>query len=139
MRRRVVLVAVAAVVLAVLGTVLVTSGGDERGPDPVAFCDQLDRLTRNDPFAAFGDRATTAEVLAAFTALEARAEELRVLAPDAARAVATDLAEATTAMADLLRATGGDPAAVDTRAYREEQRRYAEAADRLERYLTSSC
>src|SRR3546814_6016541 len=51
-------------------------GADAAG-DPELFCDRLDRLVRNDPFLAFGERATNDEIAMAFDALVQRADELR--------------------------------------------------------------
>ena len=115
------------------------SGGGDGDGDQAAFCDRLDRLTRNDPFLVFGDAATADEIEVAFEALVERAAELLDVAPPEARAAARDYAESAEALDALLAAAGYDGAAVDARAYREQQVTYAEAAARLERYLTSEC
>lgn len=112
-------------------------GGD--GSDPAAFCERLDRLTRNDPFLAFGDTATAAEIEQAFTALADRADELVDVAPPEARGAALDLADAVDEMASLMNAAGFDGTAVDARAYRDAQVSYAGASDRLLRYLDAEC
>lgn len=112
-------------------------GGD--AADPQAFCDRLDRLTTNDPFLAFGDTATAAEIEEAFAALVARADELVDVAPPEARAAAGDYADATRALDELMAAGSYDGTAVDDRAYRAEQLAYADAADRLLRYLDTEC
>jgi predicted trehalose synthase len=120
----------------------VAACGDDAPTDAeraATFCERLDRLTSNDPFAAFGDEATSAEVAAAFEALVERAEELAETAPDEARAAARDYAESASALEELLRSAGYEGAEVDTRAYRDQQARYAEAARRLERHLDSEC
>ena len=95
--------------------------------------------TDNDPFAAFGDRATEAQIEQAFSALVERAEEILELAPDDARPTAREFRESAQELRDLLDDAGGDPAEVDTRAYRDQQVRYSEAAGLLERYLESEC
>lgn len=131
--------------LAVLFTVIVLTGasacsGDGPGDgDQALFCERLDRLTRNDPFQAFGDRASAADIEVAFGALVARADELVDVAPPEARPAARDYAEAARNLDSLLAGTGYQPTGVDTRAYRNEQLAYTEAAQRLQRYLTAEC
>jgi hypothetical protein len=113
-------------------------GDDGEDGDEAAFCEELDRLTENDPFLAFGDTATEAEMEEAFTALRERAEELAELAPEAARGAATDYRDAVVGLDDLL-AEAGYGTDVDPVAYQSEQVRYVEAAQRLERYLDTDC
>lgn len=113
-------------------------GGDGNG-DVATFCDRLDRLTRNDPFGAFGDRATEADVEAAFEALVARAEELAEVAPPEARAAARDFEGSARALDEILAEVGYDGTKADGRAYREHQVAYIDASERLERYLTAEC
>jgi hypothetical protein len=126
-----------------LALVALVAGCGDDGPSDeeraATFCQRLDRLTTSDPFAAFGERATGAEIEAAFDALVAGAEELLETAPDEARAAARDYAESAAALDSLLAGAGYEGAAVDVRAYREEQLRYTEAAVRLERHLTTEC
>jgi hypothetical protein len=126
----------------VLSVVALGACGDD-GPSEAeraaTFCTRLDRLARNDPFTSFGDRATDAEIEAAFTALVARADELLDVAPGEARAAARDYAEASAALNDLMAGAAYDATAVDQRAYRDEQATYVAAAQRLERYLESEC
>lgn len=122
------------------GAVLGSSGdSDDASPDPVGFCRELERLSENDPFAAFGDRATPAQIDAAFDALVERAAELVELAPAESRGAALDLSENAQRLRELLAAAEGDPAEVDALAYRDAQGRYTAAGDRLERYLTTEC
>lgn len=120
---------------------LAACGGDGRSADgdPVRFCELLDRLTSNDPFLAFGDTATADEIAVAFGALVDRAAELVDVAPPAARAAATDYAEAAAALDALLADAAYVGANVDAAAYRDHQAAYAEAAQRLERYLKGEC
>src|SRR3546814_15767841 len=49
-------------------------GADAAG-DPELFCDRLDRLVRNDPFPAFGERATNDEIAMAFDDPVQRADQ----------------------------------------------------------------
>jgi hypothetical protein len=130
--------------LAVILTVTVLTGASACGGgsgdgDQALFCERLDRLTRNDPFQAFGDRASAADIEVAFGALVDRADELVDVAPPEARPAARDYADAAHALDSLLAGTGYEPTGVDTRAYRNEQVAYTEAAQRLERYLTAEC
>lgn len=113
-------------------------GGDGEG-DAARFCQRLDQLTSNDPFRAFGDTASAAEIEAAFAALIERADALVDLAPRDARPAARDYAEASVELDALLADAGYVGAGVDVLAYQEEQIAYAEAAQRLERYLESEC
>lgn len=131
-------VAVLAVAAVVAGAASAGCGDDSSHGDQATFCQRLDRLTENDPFQAFGDTATEAEMQEAFTALKARADELVEVAPDAAEAAATDYRDAVLGLDGLL-ADAGYGADVDVRAYREQQTAYVEAAQRLERYLTAEC
>ncbi len=130
-------------VVLLLGATGVLAGCGDDGPTDderaTRFCERLDRLTTNDPFAAFGDRATAAEIEAAFEALIARADELADTAPEEVRAAAHDYADAAHALDSLLAGAAYDGAGVDQRAYREQQLRYVEAAALLERHLTSEC
>jgi hypothetical protein len=112
--------------------------GDGDG-DQARFCERLDRLTRNDPFLAFGDTASPADIEVAFEALVERADELVDVAPREARPAARDYAAASEALDSLLAGAAYDPVDVDTSAYRDQQVAYAEAAQRLERYLTAEC
>ena len=107
--------------------------------DPEVFCDRLDRLTRNDPFLAFGATATPAEIEEGFEALVARAEELVEVAPEDVRPAAQTYRDAAVAMDELMADAGYDGARLDARAYRDEEVAYTEAADRLLRYLESEC
>jgi hypothetical protein len=109
--------------------------GDDGSTDATAFCAHLERLTQNDPCAAFGPRATDAEIEQAFQALVARAQELAALAPAEERPTARDYADAAVGLDRIMAAAGYDGARLDTRAYRDEQVQYADAAARLERYL----
>ena len=126
-----------------LAAVLLLAGCGDDGPSEreraAAFCDQLERLTASDPFAAFGQRATAAEIEAAFDALLEGADALLDTAPDEARAAARDYAEAADALDALLAGAAYDGSGVDVRAYRDEQLRYVDAAARLERHLASEC
>jgi hypothetical protein len=110
-------------------------GDDAGSADATAFCQHLERLTENDPFAAFGDRADDEQIEEAFHALVARSEELVDLAPDEERPTARDYADAARGLDEIMAAAGYDGARLDARAYRDQQVRYADAAARLERYL----
>lgn len=131
--------------LAVLFSVTVLIGaaacGDDGSGDgdQALFCERLDRLTRNDPFQGFGERASAADIEVAFGALVARADELVEVAPPEVRPAARDYAEAAHALDSLLAGTAYEPTGVDTRTYRNEQVAYTEAAQRLQRYLTAEC
>ena len=127
--------------LVAAGAALAGCGGDGGSAegDPTRFCELLDRLTANDPFLAFGDTASADEIEVAFGALIDRAEELVDAAPPAVHAAATDYADAATALDSLLADAAYIGADVDTAAYAHEQTAYAEAAQRLVRYLEGEC
>jgi hypothetical protein len=114
-------------------------GGSSSHADKKVFCTRLDRLTQNDPFRSFGDRATSAEIRTAFTALRQRAKELVDAAPGEVRPTARDYAAAAKALDSLMAGAGYDGNDVDARAYRDAQTDYVEAANLLERYLESDC
>lgn len=122
-----------------LGVAGACGGGSSSHADAKVFCTRLDRLTQNDPFRAFGDRATPAEIRTAFTALVQRADELVNVAPDEVRPTAREYASAAKALDSLLADAAYDGNAVDARAYRDAQTDYIEAANLLERYLESDC
>jgi hypothetical protein len=103
------------------------------------ICDRLDRLTQNDPFRAFGARATPKEIQAAFTAVVARAKDLVAGAPADIRPDAQAYANAATRLDSLMAGAGYDGAAVDAVAYRDAQNAYYTAADSLIRYYTTQC
>lgn len=120
----------------------VVAGCGDGGPgdgDGALFCERLDRLTTNDPFATFGDTASARDIETAFTALVARADELVDVAPPDVRAAAADYADAARALDAMLADAGYLPSVADPGAYRDEQAAYTEAAARLERYLESEC
>jgi hypothetical protein len=136
-RRLTVLGAVALLLAA--GGLTACGGGSSNDGDQATFCERLDRLTRNDPFVAFGDHASADDIEVAFGALVERAGELVDVAPPEARGAARDYAEAATSLRSLLADADYAPTGVDTRSYRDEQVAYVEAAQRLERYLNAEC
>jgi hypothetical protein len=131
------LLATAAAVL-LLGAAC-SSGGSSDAEERSTFCARLERLTQNDPFQAFGDRATSAEIREAFTALVTRTRELAASAPDDVRATARAYAASARKLDSLMAAAAYDGAALDARAYRDAQTDYATQAGSLERYLTAEC
>jgi hypothetical protein len=127
--------------LAILGVVALLAGCGDDGPEPdqAAFCERLGRLTENDPFLAFGDTATPAEIEEGFEALVTRADELLEVAPEDVRPATRRYRDAAVAMDELMAEAGYDGARLDARDYREEEVTYTEAADLLLRYLEVEC
>lgn len=125
----------AALGFAALVVVGACGGGGDGDGDHALFCQRLDRLTRNDPFLAFGETASPDDMKVAFAALIERANDLVDVASPEARPAARDYAEAAEALDALLADAGYAPTDLDVRAYRDEQVAYAEAAQRLARYL----
>ena len=101
-----------------------SSGGPSTKATTALFCTRLERLTQNDPFQAFGDRATAKDIQAAFSALVQRARELADTAPAEVRPTARAYATATTKLDSLMAGAAYDGAAVDARAYRDAQNDY---------------
>jgi hypothetical protein len=126
---------------AVVAALLVAAGcgGGSSHSDARTFCARLERLTQNDPFRAFGARATSTEIKAAFDALHTSAARLAAVAPDEARSAATDFADAADRMRSLMAGAGYDGSLVDAPRYRDAQVDYFAASGRLERYLVASC
>jgi hypothetical protein len=119
--------------------VAVGCGSDDGDGDETLFCDRLDRLTRNDPFRAFGESASASDIQVAFGALLDRADELVESAPPEARPAALDYQDAAEALDSLLAGAAYVGSQVDARAYHQQQVAYTEAAQRLERYLSAEC
>ena len=124
---------------AAIALVLATGCGGSSHADAKVFCQRLERLSENDPFRAFGARATTTEIETAFDALQTSASGLAAVAPDDARSAARAYADSVDRMRSLLQGAAFDGSQVDQRAYRDAQVDYFAASTRLERYLTSSC
>ena len=127
------------VLAAALLVLLVACGGDDGDGDAAAFCERLDRLSTNDPFAALGSSATGAEVRVAFQALVERAKELVGEAPPEPRPAAERYEQAAVELESLLAGAGYDGSRVDTAAYRQAQLDYLDAADDLLRYFERGC
>lgn len=122
--------------------VALLAGCGDDGPgdgDAARFCERLDRLASNDPFAAFGDTASAQDIERAFAALVERADELLDVAPPDVRAAAGEYADAARALDAMLADAGYLPDVADPGAYREQQTAYTEVAARLERYLEGQC
>jgi hypothetical protein len=132
------MVTVAVVVGGLAVAAALVARGEDPQPDQEVFCQRLDRLSSNDPFLAFGDRASPEEIQAGFAALRERAGELVEVAPDDVRNAARDYRQAVVALDDLL-AAADYRSDVDPNEYRKQQLLYVEASQRLERYLTGVC
>jgi hypothetical protein len=112
---------------------------DEGDGDLQAFCTQVDRLSTNDPFAAFGDTAKPEEMRVAFSALVERADDLAAPAPPAIAGAAGRYATATHDLDRLLAAAGYDGRNVDVLAYQNAQADYDEAKAQIEKFATKRC
>ena len=134
MRRLGVTVATALLLVAACG-----SSGPSDQAKTALFCTRLERLAQNDPFRAFGGRATSKDIQTAFTALVVRAKELADTAPAEERPTARAYATAAKALDSLMAGAAYNGSAVDARAYRNAQNDYTQAATSLEGYLSSRC
>jgi hypothetical protein len=128
--------AVALVTVALL--VLGGCGDGDDGGDLGAFCDAVDRLERNDPFAEL-DIASPGEMAAAFDQLSEGAGRIADQAPPAARSQARSYEASVEDLVDQLRGAGFDPTQVDALAYREAAADYQAAAVAVENAAGSLC
>ena len=123
MRR--VLGAAAAVLLAVA-----CGGGDDGDID--LFCERIDALIDDDPFARLPDEATPTDLRHAFEQLRDGTEAVAAAAPDELRALARQYANTTAQLDDLLAGAGYRGDEVDSLEYRQRAREQSQAASRLE-------
>lgn len=110
----------------------------EDGGDTEAFCDAVDDLERNDPFAEL-DIASPGEMAAAFDQLSEGASRIASEAPAEARTQARSYEDSVAELVDQLRGAGFDPTQVDGLAYRQAAAAYQAAAVAVENAAGSLC
>lgn len=121
-------------VLAVLGG----CNGDDGDGDAAAFCDAVDALERNDPFAEL-QIASPGEMAAAFDQLADGADQIAERAPSEARTQAQSYEDSVQALVDQLRGAGFDPTKLDALAYRRATADYQDAAVAVGNAADSLC
>lgn len=126
---------VALLAVAVLG---VLGGCNDDEGDTEAFCDAVDALERNDPFAEL-DIASPGEMAEAFDQLREGAGRIADHAPAEARSQARSYRDSVDELVDQLRGAGFDPTQVDALAYRQAAAEYQSAAVAVENAAGSLC
>ncbi len=133
------MVTVRSVTLAVTVAALALSGcGADGGGDLASFCDAVDALEANDPFADL-DVASPGEMRTAFDHLREGVQRIADAAPDELDASAGRYADTVDTLIDHLRAADFDPRNLDTLRYRTAAADYEEAAVSIENAATGSC
>lgn len=125
-----------AVVLA--GLALVACGGDSDGGDIASFCEAVDDLADNDPFAEL-EIASPEEMRAAFDRLHDGVERIDDSAPSELESRTHRYLEAVDEVIDQLRGAGFDPRNLDTLAYRTATADHEAAAVSIENAATAAC
>lgn len=120
------------------GLVLVSSCGDGDGGDQASFCDAVEALAANDPFAELAV-ASPQEMRTAFDQLRDGAERIEDSAPDEFDTQADRYLRSVDGLIDQLRGAGYDPRALDTLDYREATSEYEAAAISVENAAAGAC
>ena len=111
-------------------------GGD--GGDRAAFCDGIERLRRDDPFADLAV-ASPGEMRDAFDDLREAAEAVAADAPSDAEVAADRYLGTVDDLLDQLRGAGFDLTELDLPAYRRATADYGEAAESLDNAGSAIC
>lgn len=124
--------AAGALALAVLGA----CGGDEG--DLAAFCEAVEALREDDPFADLAI-ASPGEMRDAFAELAEGVERIADEAPSGARSQSLRYADAVDALRDELAGAGYDPTRVDQLRYGQAVASYTEAATSVSNTADAAC
>lgn len=116
---------------------LVTACGSDGG-DRAAFCDGIERLRRDDPFAEL-PVASPGEMRDAFDDLREAAEAVAADAPSDAEVAADRYLASVDELLDQLRGAGFDLTELDLSAYRRATSDYGEAAESLDNAGSAIC
>ena len=106
--------------------------------DPAAFCEGVEGLRDDDPFADLAV-ASPREMRVAFEALDTDAGRVADAAPPEAETQADRYRDAVGELLDQLRGAGFDLRELDLPAYRQATDEYDEAAVSLDNSATASC
>ncbi len=115
----------------------VAACGDDGG-DIASFCQAVDELAENDPFAEL-DVASPEEMRDAFDQLRDGVERIDDSAPDDLESRTRRYLAALDEVTDQLRGAGFDPRNLDTLAYRTATADYEEAAVSIENAADDAC
>ena len=112
--------------------------GDDGGGDLAAFCQRVDELRADDPFADLAV-ASPRELRLAFESLRDSADRVSDVAPPEAATQADRYREAVDEVLDRLRGAGFDLRHLDLVPYRRATDDYHEAATSLDNAATAAC
>ncbi len=126
------------IAVAVALGLLAGCGGGDDGGDVAAFCEAVEALRTEDPFAEL-DLATPEEMRDAFDTLAGGADEIASTAPGEAEVQARRYAAAVDALRDALAGAGYVPTRVDTLRYSAAVADYTDAASSVDNAADSIC
>lgn len=118
--------------------VLLGGCGDEDGGDLATFCDAVEDLREDDPFAEL-QVASPSDMRDAFAALAEGVDRIDAAAPDGARTQTQRYADAVDALRDELAGAGYDPTRVDQLRYGQAVAAYSEAATSVSNTADAAC
>lgn len=113
-------------------------GGDDGGGDLAGFCQAVEDLRTDDPFAEL-DIASPGEMRDAFAQLAEGVERVADAAPTEARTQSERYADAVAALRDELAGAGYDPTRVDQQRYGQAVAAYTEAATSVGNTADANC
>lgn len=123
--------------VALLGVLLGACGEDDDG-DLAAFCEAVEDLRQDDPFADL-DVASPGEMRDAFAELAHGVDRIAGAAPPEARTQARRYADAVQSLRDELAGAAYDPTRVDQLRYGQAVAAYSEAATSVGNTADANC
>lgn len=123
---------------ALAGCVLLAACGSDDGGDLASFCEAVEELRSEDPFAELS-LASPAEMRDAFDALAEAAGRIERQAPEETRVHAGRYREAIDALRDELAGAAYDPTRVDNLRYADAVSDYTDAAVSLDNAADAAC
>jgi len=121
-----------------LAVCLLLAGCGNDGGDLASFCDAVEELRSEDPFADL-PLASPAEMRDAFAELAEAAGRIEGQAPEETSVQAGRYADAIDALRDELAGAGYDPTLVDNLRYADAVSEYTDAAISLDNAADASC